>query len=183
VLFRSFFAIPGKDKVYACLKGNIHQVKYSSSAGWIVRIKIQNVKDLLEQEKKVNYQLQYTDEIKGIDIKETDDVYFIYMHLQSVFFTKEDADNKKEVDAGIALGYAGVSGSIANGGHAPHLHLEIATVLDAYGTGETNRTNPARFIKLNSYNTKDQDDAVNYKYSENGNKTKWNAPKKDQTND
>ncbi|MCY0978700.1 hypothetical protein PGH12_10565 [Chryseobacterium wangxinyae] len=72
-----FFAIPGKDKVYACLKGNIHQVKYSATAGWIVRVKIQNVKDLLEQEKKVNYKTQFTDELKGINIKETDEVYFI----------------------------------------------------------------------------------------------------------
>ena len=152
-----FFAIPGKDKVYSCLKGNIHQVRYSASAGWIVRVKIQNVKDLLEQERKVNYKTQYTDELKGIDLKETDNVYFIYMHLQSVFFTEKDGINKTEVDAGTPLGYAGVSGSIANKGHAPHLHLEIATVLDAYKKGEGVRTNPARFVKLNSYNTKDQD--------------------------
>ena len=153
-----FFAIPGEDKVYACLKGNIHQVRYSAKAGWIVRVKIQNVKDLLEQEKNVNYKTQYNDELKGIDIKETDDVYFIYMHLQSVIFTEEDGINKTEVNAGTELGYAGVSGSIANKGHAPHLHLEVATVLDAYGKGESVRTNPARFVRLNSYDTKDQDD-------------------------
>ena len=47
-----FFAIPGKDKVYSCLRGNIYQVRFSASAGWIVRVKIQNVKDLLIQEKK-----------------------------------------------------------------------------------------------------------------------------------
>jgi hypothetical protein len=155
-----FFAIPGKDKVYACLKGNIYQVRYSESAGWIIRIKIQNVANLLEQEKKVNYSEQFSDELKGIDIKETDDVYFIYMHLDSIVFTEQDAKNKKEVDAGTMLGYAGVSGSIASGGKAPHLHLEIATVLDAYGKGESVRTNPARFIKLNSYDTKDQDEAA-----------------------
>lgn len=152
-----FFAIPGKDKVYSCLKGNIHQVKYSANAGWIVRIKIQNIKDLLEQEKNVNYQIQFKDELKGIDIKETDNVYFIYMHLHSVAVTEQDAKNKKEIDAGTLLGFAGVSGSIASGGRAPHLHLEIATVLDAFGHGESVRTNPARFVKLNSYDTKDQD--------------------------
>lgn len=155
-----FFAIPGKDKVYATLKGNIHQVRYSATAGWIVRVKIQNVKDLLEQEKKVAYKTQFTDELKGINIKETDDVYFIYMHLDSVSVTEADANAKKEVDAGTVLGYAGVSGSIASGGRAPHLHLEVATVLDAYGKGESVRTNPARFVKLNSYDTKDQDEAA-----------------------
>ncbi|WBX96363.1 M23 family metallopeptidase [Chryseobacterium gambrini] len=155
-----FFAIPGKDKVYATLKGNIHQVRYSATAGWIVRVKIQNVKDLLEQEKKVVYKTQFTDELKGINIKETDDVYFIYMHLDSVSVTEADANAKKEVDAGTVLGYAGVSGSIASGGRAPHLHLEVATVLDAYGKGESVRTNPARFVKLNSYDTKDQDEAA-----------------------
>ncbi len=152
-----FFAIPGKDKVYACLKGNIHEVRYSAAAGWIVRIKVQNVKDLLDQEKKVNYKIQYADELKGVDIKETDDAYFIYMHLDSVAVTAEDAKNKKEVNPGTFLGYAGVSGSIASGGRAPHLHLEVTTVLDAYNKGEGVRTNPARFVKLNSYNTKDQD--------------------------
>ncbi|KMQ69265.1 hypothetical protein ACM39_03995 [Chryseobacterium sp. FH2] len=80
------------------------------------------------------------------------------MHLDSTIVTEEDAKNKKEVDAGTALGFAGVSGSIASGGRAPHLHLEIATVLDAYGHGESVRTNPARFVKLNSYDTKDQDE-------------------------
>lgn len=155
-----FFATPKTDKVYSCLKGNIYQVRYSAKAGWIVRVKIQNVKDLLEQEKKVNYSNQYADELKGIDIKETDDVYFIYMHLDSVSVTEQDARNRKEVDAGTILGYAGVSGSIASGGRAPHLHLEIATVLDAYGKGESVRTNPARFVKLNSYNTNDQDEAA-----------------------
>ena len=159
-----FFAIPGKDKVYACLKGNIHQVKYSPNAGWMVRVKIQNVKDLLEQEKKVGYTVQFKDELKGINIKETDDVYFIYMHLDSTVVTEADANNKKEIDAGTLLGYAGVSGSIASGGKAPHLHLEIATVLDAYGKGESVRTNPARFVKLNSYDTNDQDEAAKSKH-------------------
>lgn len=138
---------------------------------------------MLEQERKVNYKTQYTDELKGIDLKETDNVYFIYMHLQSVFFTEKDGIKKTEVDAGTPLGYAGVSGSIANKGHAPHLHLEIATVLDAYKKDEGVRTNPARFVKLNSYNTKEQDEAVKFKYNENGHKTKWNAPKQDQTKD
>ncbi len=160
-----FFAIPEKDKVYSCLKGNVHQVRYSTSAGWIVRIKIQNVKDLLEQEKKINYTTQYKDELKGINIIETDDVFFIYMHLDSAVVNEEDAKNKKEIDAGTILGYAGVSGSIASGGKAPHLHLEIATVLDAYGHGESVRTNPARFVKLNSYDTKDQDDEAKKKHT------------------
>lgn len=159
-----FFAIPGKDKVYACLKGNIHQVKYSPTAGWIIRVKIQNVKDLLEQEKKVSYTPQFADELKGIDIKETDSVYFIYMHLDSTTVTEEDAKNKKEIDAGTILGFAGVSGSIASGGKAPHLHLEITTILDAYGKGESVRTNPARFVKLNPFDTKDQDEEAKIKH-------------------
>lgn len=154
------FAIPGKEKVYSCVKGNIHQVRFSPSAGWIVRVKIQNVQDLLDQEKKVNYKTQFVDELKGIDIKKSDDVFLIYMHLDSVSVSKEDAASKKEIGAGFILGYAGVSGSIASGGRAPHLHLEIATVLDAYGKGPSVRTNPARFVKLNSHDTKDQEDAA-----------------------
>ncbi|WDF59948.1 hypothetical protein PQ462_00950 [Flavobacterium sp. KACC 22758] len=102
--------------------------------------------------------------MKGIDIKETDDVFFIYMHLDSVVFTEEDATNRLEVEAGTVLGYAGVSGSIASGGHAPHLHLEVATVLDAYGKGESVRTNPARFINLQSYDTEDQDKEAKNKH-------------------
>jgi hypothetical protein len=153
------FAIPGKDKVFACLDGTLQSVKFSNSAGWIIRIKIDNVKELLDQEKKVKYKVSYQDELKGIDITEKDkNVYLIYMHLQKVFFTQEDAKSKIEIKAGTALGYAGVSGSIASGTRAPHLHLEITTILDAYGTGEKNRTNPARFVKLNSYDTPDQDE-------------------------
>ncbi|GEN76136.1 M23 family metallopeptidase [Chryseobacterium hagamense] len=159
-----FFAMPGKDKVYSCLRGNVCEVKYSDSAGWIIKIKIQNVKDLLEQEKKVNYTNQFKDELRGIDLKETDDVYFVYMHLDSTLITEGDANRKKEIDAGTILGYAGVSGSIASGGKAPHLHLEITTVLNAYGHGESVRTNPARFVKLNSYNTKDQDEESRIKH-------------------
>lgn len=159
-----FFAIPGIDRVYSCLKGNVYQVKYSDNAGWIVKIKIQNVKDLLEQEKKVNYTNQFKDELKGIDIRETDEVYFVYMHLDSTLVTENDANRKKEIDAGIVLGYAGVSGSIASGSKAPHLHLEITTVLNAYGHGESVRTNPARFVKLNSYDTKDQDEESKNKH-------------------
>ena len=113
----------------------------------------------------MNYKTQFTDELKGINIKETDEVYFIYMHLDSVSVTEADANAKKEVDAGTVLGYAGVSGSIASGGKAPHLHLEIATVLDAYGHGESVRTNPARFVALNSYDTKDQDEAAKTKHT------------------
>lgn len=90
--------------------------------------------------------------------------FFIYMHLDSVVFTEEDASNRLEVEAGTVLGYAGVSGSIASGGHAPHLHLEVATVLDAYGKGESVRTNPARFINLQSYETEDQDKEVKNKH-------------------
>ncbi|RRJ87376.1 hypothetical protein EG240_15235 [Paenimyroides tangerinum] len=82
------------------------------------------------------------------------------MHLHSVFFTAEDARNNKEIEAGTSLGYAGVSGTIASGGKAPHLHLEVATVKDPFTEGRQYRTNPARFVKLNSYDTKDQDDAA-----------------------
>ena len=155
-----FFGIPGKDKIYSCLKGNIVEVRFSDNAGWIVRIKVKNVKDLLEQEKKINYTLQYTDEWKGKDIKETDDAYLIYMHLDSVLFTSKDAKNNKEVESGTILGYAGVSGSIASGGKAPHLHMEIATVKDPFTEGRQYRTNAARFVKLNSYDTKDQNEAA-----------------------
>lgn len=63
------------------------------------------------------------------------------MHLQKVFFTEKDAKDRKELTAGTALGYAGVSGSIASGGRAPHLHFEVSRVFDPYGTGEKNRTN------------------------------------------
>lgn len=82
------------------------------------------------------------------------------MHLHSVIFTAKDAKNNKEVEPGTELGLAGVSGSIANRKRAPHLHMEIATVKDPYTEGRQYRTNPARFVKLNSYDTKDQDEAA-----------------------
>lgn len=78
--------------------------------------------------------------LKGIDIKETDGI------------------NRTEVNVGTPLGFAGVSGSIANKGHAPHLHLEVAKVLNAKDLGESVITNPAKFVRLNSYNPKDEDD-------------------------
>lgn len=108
---------------------------------------------------ELKIELSFQDELNGRDITEKDSAYLIYMHLQKVFFTAEDADKKVVVKSGTALGFAGVSGTIASGTRAPHLHMEIATVLDAYGTGETNRTNPARFVKINSYDTPDQDEA------------------------
>ncbi|QAR30773.1 hypothetical protein EQP59_05185 [Ornithobacterium rhinotracheale] len=162
-----FFAIPGKDKVYSCLKGNIYEVRYSVNAGWIIRIKVQNVKDLLEQEKKINYTIQYPDEWVGKDIIESDEVYLIYMHLDSVLFTAKDAQEKREVDAGTIIGIAGVTGKIASGTRAPHLHMEIATVMDPYVKGikgRKYRTNPARFVKLNPYDTQDQDKAAKKKH-------------------
>lgn len=158
------FGIPGKDKVYACLDCVLQEVRFSNQAGWIVRIKVNNIADLLEQEKKINYTPAYKDELKGINLTKDDDAYLIYMHLQKVFFTAEDAKKKKQLPAGTALGYVGVSGSIASGGRAPHLHFEVSKVLNPYGTGQKNRTNGARFVKLNSYDTKDQDEASKTKH-------------------
>jgi len=40
----------------------------------------------------------------------------------------------------------------------------MATVLDAYGKRESVRANPVRFVKLNSYDTKDQDEAAKTKH-------------------
>jgi muramidase (phage lysozyme) len=173
------FAIPGT-VVYSCLKGTIAESRVSSTAGQIIRIKIENVKDLLDQMNTVNYSLEFTKgEIMGIDIKETDDVYLIYMHLSERYFSENDIG--QIVESGTKIGLTGVSGSIASGIPNPHLHLEIATIKDAYGTGKTKRTNPARFIELNSFNAIEQDNAVNYKYNQDGTKTKWNPSKEDQT--
>ena len=72
-----------------------------------------------------DYKTQFVDELKGIDIKKSDDVFLIYMHLDSVSVSKEDAASKKEIGAGFILGYAGVSGSIASGGRAPNLHKNL----------------------------------------------------------
>ncbi|REC48584.1 M23 family metallopeptidase [Chryseobacterium pennipullorum] len=163
--------------VYACLDGEVVESTPGNNAGQTIRIKIDNVKDLLEQEKIVNYKLEFSrGEEMGINIKETDEVYFIYMHLSKRLV------HSGKVTAGTLIGYSGVSGSIASNIPSPHLHLEIATVMNAYGTGKTKRTNPARFIKLNSYDTSDQDDAANYKYKQDGTKTRWNPPKQDQRN-
>lgn len=163
--------------VYACLDGQVVESTPGNTAGQTIRIKIDNVNELLEQEKLINYQLEFArGEEMGIDIKDTDDVYFIYMHL-----SKRLVENGP-VTAGTLIGYSGVSGSIANNIPSPHLHLEIATVQNAFNTGKTKRTNPARFIRLNSYDTPDQDDAVTYKYNQNGTKTSWNPPKEDQRN-
>jgi len=172
------FALPGT-KVFSCMKGTIAGSSSSGSAGQIIRIKVDNVKDLLNQMEDINYSLEFDKgEIMGRDIKETDDVYLIYMHLSERYFLEGDVGTP--VEAGTEIGLSGVSGTIASGIPSPHLHLEIATVKDAYGKGKTVRTNPARFIKLNSYDTTDQDDSVNFKYNQNGTKEKWNAPKENQ---
>lgn len=154
-----FFGIPGKDQVYACVDGTLQEVRKSEEAGWIVRIKVDNVKDLLNQEKKVAYKLQFKDELMGVTITEKDSAYLIYMHLQKVFFTGEDAKKKIAISSGTALGYLGVSGTIASGTMAPHLHMEVSTILNPFKTGEKYRANAARFVKLNSYDTPDQDEA------------------------
>ena len=155
------FALPGTE-VYACLNGVVADLAENGEiAGRIVRIKVTNVKDFLNQKNKVNYSLEFKSvgEEIGIEIKETDEVYLIYMHLQKILVKKG-----VEVKAGDLVGLSGVSGTTANGIPSPHLHFEIATVLNPYNTGKTRRFNPARVVKLNSYNTKDQDEAVKYRY-------------------
>ena len=87
------------------------------------------------------------------------------MHLHRVIFFVFFEKNNKEVEPGTELGLAGVSGSIANRKRAPHLHMEIATVKDPYTEGRQYRTNPARFVTLNSYDTKDQDEAAKTKHT------------------
>lgn len=162
------FALPGT-KVYACLDGTI--AGYSSnadgSAGITLRIKIDSTSEFLNRMKEVGYTKQFTAEEMGTDIKETDSVYLIYMHLKESLYIQNDV----KVRAGTHIGYSGVTGSTATGTQAPHLHFEIATVLDAYGKGKSVRTNPARVVKLQSYNTKEQDDSAKYKYYKNGTKT------------
>lgn len=41
---------------------------------------------------------------------------------------------------------------------------KVSTVQDPYTEGRKYRTNPARFVKLNSYDTRDQDDAAKIKH-------------------
>lgn len=170
------FAIPGTT-VYACLKGKVVESTPGNTAGQTIRIKIDNVKDLLTQKDAVNYSLEFSQgEEMGIDIAETDDVYLIYMHL-----SQRDVEVNDLVKPGDPIGLSGVSGTIANNIPSPHLHLEIATVQNAFGTGKTKRTNPARFISLNDYNTTEQDDSVKFKYHQDGTKTAWNPPLADQS--
>lgn len=170
------FALPGT-AVYASLKGKVVESTPGNTAGQTIRIKIDNVKDLLTQKDAINYSLEFSKgEEMGIDISETDDVYFIYMHLSQRNVEVDDI-----VEPGDTIGLSGVSGSVANNIPSPHLHLEIATVQNAYGTGKTKRTNPARFISLNSYDTAEQDEAVKFKYKQDGTKTAWNPPMEDQS--
>ena len=170
------FAVPGTE-VYACLKGKVVDSSPGNTAGQTIRIKIDNVKDLLAQQTAVNYSLEFSKgEEMGIDIKETDEVFLIYMHL-----SRRDVEVDDIVNPGDPIGLSGVSGTVANNIPSPHLHLEVATIMNAYGTGKTRRTNPARFITLNSYDTADQDEAVKFKYNQDGTKTAWNPPMEDQT--
>lgn len=74
----------------------------------------------------------------------------------------------QEVTAGALIGRSGVSGSIATETRGPHLHFEIAKVVNAYGTGKTARTNPAKVLNLGSYNNMIQDQSVKFRYYQNG---------------
>jgi len=166
------FALPGT-KVYACLDGTIvgYNSNINSSAGITLRIKVNNTKEFINRVREVGYKLQFADEEMGVDIKETDSVYLIYMHLKESFYKETDV-NKTKVEAGTHIGYSGVTGSTATGTRAPHLHFEIATVVDAFGRGRSVRTNPARVVELQPYDTIEQDKAAKYKHHKDGTKTK-----------
>lgn len=101
--------------------------------------------------------------------KDSDEVYFMYAHLSEVLVTLNQEITIGDFKTKI-LGKTGNTG--ASGTKGQHLHLEIATVMNAIGTDKTKRTSP-RFIKLNSYNTSDQDDAANYKYKQDRTKARW----------
>ena len=73
----------------------------------------------------MNYKTHFVHELKGIDIKKSDSVFLIEMHLDSVSVSEKDTASKKEIEAGFILGFAGVSGSIASGGRAPNLHKNL----------------------------------------------------------
>ncbi len=161
------FAIPITTPVYACLDS-----KYISRGAISMTLEIIETKALINQMNAVDYTLQYPEhkeykagkkkasvnkvpkgEEATFSLKETDVVQFKYIHLDTMKDTKDIEDENGIVKAGTVIGYAGVEG--ANGTHAPHLHLEVYNT-----TVESNYIlNPALFIKLQSFNDNEQDNA------------------------
>ncbi len=160
------FAVPGT-KVYACMEGVVVRAS-KGGGGKTVTIKVNSTLDFIKQSAYIDYTLKYKEkgELIGAQIKESDSVYMIYMHLSE--FKCKKGDN---VSPGDLIALSGVTGN-ATGTRGPHVHFEIATVQSPYGTGTKYRYNPSRVILLKDYNTNKQDESKTYKYYDDGTKKK-----------
>ncbi len=160
------FAVP-ETEVYACMEGVVVRAS-TGGGGKTVTIKINSTMDFIKHSTYVGYTLKYKEkgELIGAQIKETDNIYMIYMHLSE--FKCKKGDN---VSSGDLIALSGVTGN-ATGTRGPHVHFEIATVQSPYGTGTKYRYNPARVVLLQDYNTTEQDESKTYKYYEDGTKKK-----------
>jgi len=155
------FAISG-NKVYACMEGEVVRAD-TGGGGKTVVIKIKSTIDFIRQMSNVNYSLTYANkgEVMGTEVKSTDSVYLIYMHL-----SKFECEKGDKVNSGDLVALAGVTGN-ATGTRGPHVHFEIATKSNPYGS-----INPARVVEQQPYDTKEQDDSKDYKYYKDGTKKK-----------
>jgi len=160
------FALPGKDKVYACVEGEVVESRYSDTGGNVLTIKVKDPDVLRVRMKEINYKLEYNNSSKGeqksannFDIEKEKNIYLRYYHLSEVYVNKTD---KKKVMAGAIIGKSGVTGN-AGGTRGPHLHFEILNTT-LYPKGLPNRMNPAYFIKLQPIKNDIQDEAKKKKH-------------------
>jgi hypothetical protein len=160
------FAIPEITKVYACL-----DCKFVSSGSCSITLEVIDTKELIEQMNQVKYVLAYvadkeykagiangnhTGKEKEFILNEKDKVYFFYTHLYQQLSKEKIVDENGIVKAGTHIGYTGVEGN-ADKTHAPHLHFEVRNI--TINTNGNYKLNPAKFIELNNFDTKEQDDA------------------------
>ncbi len=177
------FAIPKITPVYASVECKVVSSYYGESGGNIVIVRVEDSMIPMIKSKILNskYNKSYA------EFGETDTGYapflkfpvrknsnivcndfnydsniitFRYMHLDKVLVKKHDILN-----AGDIIGYAGVTGDIANNTQAPHLHIEVLSTLqvDAYGMGD--RLNPGYLFTYKTFPNNEQliDDEIKFR--------------------
>ncbi|MUK65224.1 LysM peptidoglycan-binding domain-containing protein [Aliivibrio fischeri] len=145
------FAEIGTD-VYACVDAVIQHVRFSSSNGNLIVLKIDEKKFVQriwneKLEYKVHSLPNRTEDVEGKDVNVRENgLRFAYMHLNSIEINPETGSVFKagdKVQKGQIIAKSGVSG-IKTGTKAPHLHFEVSSEHE-YGNSNT-KINPGFFV-------------------------------------